>query len=744
MKSVNGYFDEELREFVLTDMHPIRPWRNCLWNEQIVANIDQFGFGVSQGKGEAGFRNLIVGERLIYVKEGDSIVAMNRNYGDLPFSVFETHVGIGYQRIIGEYRGIRVEFTILIPQNGYVEIHDIKVTNLSKKERKFTLCYFAHPLVNLTWHPAYTLGEYVKEEGSLLFSHDGYAIPEKNRFVAFHSSLTPDSYAMSFIDFKGEYNELSSPLGLRQGLPCRSITFEGELASAFGYELTLKPSESKEIVVAGAFGESKKDVLDITRRYASIPAYQEELFAQIEEGKKNEGMLLLNSPNEYLNSLMNVWLKRQISLGKTWGRIYGKGFRDLMQDVAGFLSLDPKKGRERILSTLAYQRIDGNTLRQFDPIDEYPYQDGASWIPASVLAYLKETSDFSLLEELVPYYQSPIRESVFDHMRRGIDYLLAHRGEHQLVLWGGGDWNDSLNACGLEGKGESVWLSLATYKAGNEFLEIAQKAHKSIDFNGYKAELNELKSAIVTHGWENDHFIYGYNDEGRKIGSSTSSEGKIFLNPQTWAVLAKVAELPVLEQAMDSVESHLSCSFGYVQLSPSFRHGDPRVGRASYFLPGTYENGSVYNHGVAFKIAADYMLGRDEMAYDTLLRLLPGNHPESGMEPYAIGNMYLGPECVSRVGYSPMAWITGTAGWVYRTVNEGMLGILPDYDGLVLAPRLPKDWGEVEVKRIYQGKAFRITLVHTGKQKLIVSGVETPGNKVFLPEGDEVSVRYEY
>lgn len=745
IKTNTGYFDKLNNEYVITNMKPIRPLKNFLFNEKMIGSYDQFGFGLSQGQTPSGFRNLLMDYRLIYIKEGESYYCANRNFTDLPFDIFECHVGVGYQKIVSQYQGIQVELNIVIPRQDYCEINHVVVKNTTDRTREIKLVYVNKPFVNLTWHTAYTYADYNKENNALVFSHLGYDVDEKNNIVLIKPSLNIDSFDVSEINFKGIYNSLSDPKALKnEHLSNTPITFDYENAGCMMFNLVIGPKEKKSINVVSCFGESFNEANEVASKYIDEKSYVEEMRQLKQQNDNQRAHFEVETPDEYLNIMMNTFLKRQIDLGKTWGRVYGKGFRDVMQDTASFTALDPLKAKEKIINTLKYQFENGNTIRQFDPVLDYPYQDGASWICYALLTYLKETNDLSILSIDVNYYQSDKKESVFLHAKKGIDYLLNNLGNHNLVLWGGGDWNDSLNNCGMKGIGESVWLSMATIKATREFLYITERTSLQVNREYYLNKIDILNDAIMKYGFEEDQFIYGFNDYGKKIGSKYEKEGSIFLNPQTWAVLANVGSIKEQNKVMNNVEEKLKCSFGYMQLAPSFSKGDDNIGRASYFLPGTYENGSVYNHGVAFKIAADYALNRNDNAYETLKMISPIYNQNSGMEPYAYGNMYLGPECISRVGFSPMPWITGTAGWIYKNVQELLLGIIPDYDGIIINPKLPSHWNKVKIKRIYQNIIFDICIEKTGKERLIVDNEIINGNKIRAINKKYVKVLYEY
>jgi cellobiose phosphorylase len=234
---------------------------------------------------------------------------------------------------------------------------------------------------------------------------------------------------------------------------------------------------------------------------------------------------------------------------------------------------------------------------------------------------------------------------------------------------------------------------------------------------------------VLRYGWEKDHFIYGFTDWGEKVGSDDCAEGKMYLNPQTWAVLADIFDPIACENLMSTVERRLYCDYGYVQCAPSYTRLDDHIGRATGFVPGSVENGSVYNHGVAFKIAADCKLGRAEDAYRSLREILPDNTvlSESGVEPYAVTNMYLGPENPYEAKFAPCSWITGTAGWTYRCITEFIFGIRAEVNGLRVAPCLTKELDHVRIHRVFRGAVFDICITHAGPARMLCDGVEIEG-----------------
>lgn len=739
----NGYFDDNKREYVITDMKPRRLWYNYLWNEEMICVCDQFGMGNSFGTFEGQRKTLEAGERNVYIKDKTEGVtySANRNYNDLPFEEFETHVGMGYHTVIGTYMGVKTTFTTLLPTTGSVTLFKVTVKNCSGREKDLSVytCLFPQPA--LTGHDAYGYGDYYEEYGGCIYSHEGFHVGSKYTKIYVGCDKKCDGYEITNKYFKGEYNGYHNPVGLQKDrLTSKGYDFESNYISAFQFDERLKDGEGRTYYFCVTAAKSFEECADFKQKYLAKGYFEKVLEEQKAYNEEYLNVFTMNTPDEYMNSQANIWLKRQVSLGKTWGRVYGKGFRDVMQDITAFVSYDPELAKKRILLALAHQYEDGNPIRMFEPNFRYPYNDGGVWIPGAVLAYINETGDLSILDEQVtylkgdsyenasladsftndPYVAGERVDSVLEHVVAAIDYLLNCRGERNLVLWRGGDWNDSLNNAGNLNKGESVWLSIATYKAVNELQEILKLKGCEEKIADLDRKKEELKQAVMQHGFKDGKFIYGINDYGEDVGG----EERTFLNPQTWAVLADIGEKDLLEKVMDRVENTLKCKYGYVQCYPCFEKGDDKIGRVSYFRKGLVENGAVYNHGVAFKIVADCKLGRGNNAYNSF-KLISCDNPDnanSGVEPYAVSNMYIGPENKYSAGFAPMSWITGTAGWLYRCVSEYICGIKPTYDGLKIQPCMPDSWNGVTAERKFRGETYKITYKRTGKNRLLCDG----------------------
>ncbi len=740
MKKRN-YFLNEKKEFIIENMYPRRPLLNYLWNETCFSELNQFCCGNTIACVDGHFRDVVKENRLIYIKDRDNgkLFDINRNIKNLPYKMHKCHVGLGYQTVESLYDGVQSSFTIIIPEVGNCEMHRITVKNVSDSVRRLSVYPYVSPAIYMEGHLAYGKAYYDEGIGGLYYSFHAFGEKDHYRQAFFRCSEKFVGYNTSSADFIGVYNSTSDPLALKnENIGEKKATFVNDYCAAVQFDFELQPQEEKEIYCVVGTAASYEESKNTAVAYSTKEAFDKEYRKQEELNAACLDRMQIKTPDEYINTTVNIWLKRQISLGKNWGRIYSKGFRDLLQDITGFVSLDGETARKKLLGTIKYQYISGNAVRSFDPIMTHPYQDMPVWIPMAFLAYLKEYNDFSILEEQVGYYGADDVESVFTHIKRGMDYLYSHQGKHGLNLWGGGDWNDSINNCGMQMIGESVWLAIATVKATNDYVEILSK-YKKQDVSEIIKDVQEKKARlienIIKYGYEKDHFIYGYNDWGEKLGSYECKEGKMYLNPQTWAVMAGIFNDEQSGALLDGVEKNLKCDYGYMQNVPEYTTPDDHIGRVSYFGPGLYENGSVYNHGVIFKVVADCLLKRGDLAYQTLKLIRYDNpkNPDSGTEPYAISNMYLGPNAFANKGYAPYSWITGSAPWLYRAITEFILGIKPDFDGLVIDPSLPSDWDKFEAVRIYQQVKYVIKYKRnkrSDKSYIKVDGVKIKGNKV--------------
>ncbi len=748
LKDNLGYFDNEKREYVIENMYPLRPLMNFLWNDKTVCKCDQFGYGDSFG-GFSGYRRFMEsGERLVYIKDLDTgeVYSANRNFNKLPFNIFRCHVGIGYQKIVSLYKGIETTFQIAVPPEEYAVQFGVRIANKANKPKRLAVYFATHLFTDLTGHDASGYGDKDEEFGGLIFSHYGYESPTKYGDLYLAAEKEYDSYAVVLRDVIGTYGTFSAPEYIQADkLPSRGSTFEGSYFGAVSYTVEIPAGQEEDFHFALAIGRFKQEAAKTAVNYASKRAMERAIAEQQALNEKAFGAYTADIPDKYMETLINIWLKRQVSLGKSWGRIYGKGFRDVMQDNTAFVSFDVEKAKERILTALAHQYKNGNPIRMFDPDYKAAYNDGATWIPDAVTAYIKESGDYAILDEAVPYLDGG-EASVLEHIHQGMLYLTTDIGERGLVLFRRGDWNDSTNGAGNLGKGESVWTSLATVRALKQFAELLEKLGKKTEQADMLTRAEKLTENILKHGLYDGHYIHGYDDWGNIVGGGEPTEEASFcLNMQTWAVLAGVGDEKLQNCVMDMVEEKLKCPYGYRLNTPAYTKPQDCVGRTSYFRAGLIENASVYIHGSMFKAVADCMLGRGDNAYETVCSVTYRNNPNSGVEPYAVSNMLVGPDSNYRAGEAPMSWITGSAGWMYRALTEFILGIRADYEGLCIQPNIPKGWNTFSVKRVCRGTTYDIQFSRGDTFTITVDGKESKEKYIpYAQQGENIKVEVIY
>lgn len=734
-------FNDEKKEYVIENMYPKRPLMNFLWNDEYIAVVNQFGFGKGRYSAENNFQHELVRDtdsRIIYIKDGNTVFSPNRNYNRENFDVFKTVVGIGYSKVISEYNGIHSELTITVPTTGKRECWRLEVANISTVPKNIDIYAYNDIDVQLSEHLSCTYGDFNSDLNGIYFRHRVYNSPTDYCYGYFASNGNVFSYDTAKRRFIGVYGNLQYPDAVKnEKLACCDNSFDAGTMAVLHFKAELGPNEKKEMYFIVGVEKTLDDSIKSAKEILSKEAFDNELDLIHKQSSRYDDKIYIDTPDDEINRYVNIWLKRQMDLGKTWGRVYNKGFRDIMQDISGFVQLDSEISKAKILDCTQYQLVCGNTLRSWVPLDRRPYRDGAVWLIQTVCAYIRETADYTILDEMISYYDGNTEESLFNHCIRGLEFLYSNTGNKGLCLWGGGDWNDSFDGAGILLKGESVWLSIATVKATNDFIELLKKINKSDIADAYIIKRNGLTQNIKKYGWDKDHYIYGINDWGEKVGSYDTKEGQMFLNPQTWAVLANVADDN--NKLLDFVEKELKCDFGYVQQKPCYKTPDPHLGRISYFGNGFYENGSVYNHGVAFKIVADCIAGRGDNAYKTIKMMMPSNpkndYIKSGVEPYALCNMYFGPENTTRKGEAPMYWITGTSSWMFRGIVEYLIGVRAEYDGLKIDPNIPAEWDCVEVTREFRGAVYKIFIKRTGRKSVVADGNVLDANLI-PPFGD--------
>lgn len=756
-----GYFKGG-NEYVVTSTNPPRPLLNYVWNARILSGINNFGGGVgaygvraqsyidAEGKGRCSV--IRDGNRYFYIKDMNTGKTFNPGWYPCKTDVKNyscTH-GLGYSIITSECDGVVATARVFVNSSDPAEIWTITLENKSAEQKSLKLFSFAEfQLEGYQRYSDYNSYVYGEKDGNVIMCHNDAMEKPHNWFNGFMATDTdPDGFDTSKRAFLGVYGDIRMPKAVEAGKLSNSFAACEQMVGAFEHSVELSAGESKTINVligccdtmatAKAFADAIFAEGNIEAEFKALTERKQALAADI----------FVNTPEEKINNFANYWLKQQVSLCAEVGRDTGKGFRDQLQDAWAVASFDKELAKGKILETLMYEYSDGRCVRGWLPLDHHVYSDGPTWIAPTINAYIKETGDVDFLNEKVKYLDEG-EDTVWEHILTAVRFASDDVGEHGLVHSRDGDWNDSLNMTGLKGKGESVWTSIALcYGLQN----VAEIAHNILHDEAIVAEMKErearMKEAINREAWDGEWYLAAINDYNEKVGTHTEKEGMIYLNSQTWSILSGVAEGERKEKCMESVEKYLNSDYGPLTLFPTYTKFNNRIGRLTSFVAGIWENGTPYCHGGTFKIVADCLLGRGDKAYEDMMKILPDSATNptehSGCEPYALTNMYFGPDNPRR-GETLFAWVTGTAGWMFRAITQYMCGFHPSYNGFTLNPCIPADWKEISVRRKFRGDTYLITVKNpdgkqSGASKVTVDGKPADAYVALFGDGKEHTI----
>ncbi len=744
-----GHFSEDGLEYVITrPLAPPRAQVNFLWNDTIISGVNQFGTGegifndrtLMYSHPEGRVQIIRNGRRYFYLQDRETAALWNAGYCPVRHAGgrLTTRVGLGYSIFEMLDEGIASTARVSVAPDEPVEVWEFELRNTTSRLRRIRLVPYV--AWDLGGYPVFS-SRYSYLRSTFDVAHSavlGFNTSDERPHPRYNAFLATDRPVRQWCggprDFLGPYGDAARPRALVEDALASTEAWCEDLAAALAIDLDIAPGGCERCcVLIGSFDtEPEKDRL-IAKVLA--PGYREEARRRLNDQKRKMiDTVIVRTPEERINLLTNVWAKQQIQLCVEFGRDGARGFRDTLQDAWAAGPFNPALARAKLIETLRHQHRDGHGIRGWMPLQPHHYSDGPVWIPLAVCGYLKETGDLALLEEVVPYLDEGAG-TVLEHLLAGVRHLSEDTGPHGLVLAHAGDWNDSLNWMGRGGKGESVWTSIGLHYALTAVVELGEEV---LADDGLAAECrrrqSRIEEAIQAHGWDGGWYLAGYSDAGSPVGSHRNREGQVFLNPQTWALLAGIAAGERRRKCLAAVDERLEGDHGSLTLTPPYTQRDDNVGRLTMLLPGMYENGTPYCHGTAFKIVADCVAGRGDAALRSYRKVMPDTpaHPSavSGCEPYAFTNQYLGP-ANARAGQSISGWVTGAAGWMFRAMVEYVCGVQPGYKGFTVRPCLPSDWDAVNVRRTLRGRMYDIDVRRAGEAlEITVNGRLVPDGHV--------------
>ncbi|UZN03533.1 GH36-type glycosyl hydrolase domain-containing protein [Cellulomonas sp. S1-8] len=751
------------------------------------------------------------GGRYLYVNDGGDVWTPSWLPVKADLDHFEARHGLGYSRITGERGGLRVATTFFVPLGEDAEVQRVAVTNTSDVEKTVTLFSFVEFCLwnaqddQTNYQRNLSIGEVEVEQdsphGSAIYHKTEYR-ERRDHYAVFGVNTRADGFDTDRDTFVGAYNSLGEAAVPRAGASTGSVASGWYPIGSHSVHVTLAPGETRDLVYVLGYLENAQDakwaddahqVVNKEKAHALLGRFAtaEQADAAVEALQSYWTDLLstysVRSGDEKLDRMVNIWnqyqcmvtfnMSRSASYFET-GIGRGMGFRDSNQDLLGFVHLVPERARERIIDIASTQFDDGSAYHQYQPLTKRGnndigsgFNDDPLWLIAGVAGYIKETGDFSILDAPVPFDNEPGSEvPLFEHLTRSFDFTVHHRGPHGLPLIGRADWNDCLNLNCFSttpgesfqttenqagGHAESVFIAAQFVLYGEQYAELAERRGLTEVASQARKVVGEVREAVLEHAWDGRWFLRAYDFYGNPVGTDAKPEGKIWIEPQGFAVMAGIGvgdghddvEAPAI-QALDAVDEMLGTPHGLVLQYPAYTTYQVELGEVSTYPPGYKENGGIFCHNNPWVIIAETVVGRGDKAFDYYKRITPAYREEISdvhkLEPYVYAQMIAGKQA-PRAGEAKNSWLTGTAAWNFVAVSQYLLGVRPDYDGLVVDPQIGPEVPSFTVTRVARGATYEITVTNSGARgsrgALVVDGTPVEGNHVpYAPAGSTVRV----
>ena len=804
-----GYFDDSRREYVITDPHTPFPWINYLGTEDFFGLISNTAGGYTFCK-DAKFRRLTRyryngvpldnGGRYFYINDGGCVWNPGWKPCRTPLDAYECRHGMNYTVIKGRKNGLEAEVTFFVPLHAWAEVQKVTLRNLGQETKRFRLFSFVEWCL---WNAQTDMENFqrnlstgeVEVRGSALYHKTEYR--ERRNHYAFYAVNEPISGFDTDRDtFLGAYNGFDTPRTVMEGRPRNSVAHGWSPVASHCLDVELQPGQARELVFVLGYVENAPEekwespqVIDKRKAEALMarfdtPAKADAALAELRAyWDRLLGVYTLRSGNEKLDRMVNVWNQYQCMITFCFSRSAsffesgigrGMGFRDSNQDLVGFLHQIPGRARERIIDIASTQFPDGGCYHQYQPLTKkgnneigQGFNDDPMWLIFGVVHYLKETGDFSILDEPVPYDNRPGTEvPLFEHLRVSFDHVADNLGPHGLPLIGRADWNDCLNLnCfsdnpdesfqttenRTEGsKAESLMIAGLFVMYGREYARLAERVGKTAEAGRALGLVGRMEDAVKRHGWDGDWFLRAYDFFGGKIGSKENEEGKIFIESNGWCTMAGIGlEEGMVDRALDSVKEHLDTEHGIVLNQPAYTVYHIESGEISSYPEGYKENAGIFCHNNPWIMIGETVRGRGDRAWEYYRKICPAYIEENDselhkVEPYVYAQMIAGKDAF-RPGEAKNSWLTGTAAWNYFAITQYILGIRPEYDGLLIDPCIPPEWKEYSVCRTFRGTTYHITVRNPnarmkGVSQIWVDGKAIEGNIIPLQENNNCYV----
>ncbi len=798
-----GTFDDQKREYVISRPDTPLPWINYLGSEAYFGLISNTAGGYSFYQ-DARLRRITryrynnvpldVGGRYVYLRDDASGAYWSPTWQPTrdDLDAYTCRHGMGYTVIVSEKEGIEASVRYFVPPGETLEVWQVTLVNRRDAPAGLSLFSFVEFALWDAWDDQtnyqrnFNIAEVEVEDGLIVHKTE---YRERRNHVAYFACSEPlAGFDTQRGDFLGPYRGLDAPLAVERGESFGSVAHGWAPVGSHHVKIALGPGESKQVIFLLGYHENppdekfdppgsqtvnKRRIWPLVEKYTQPDAVDEAFAALRARWDDLLGRMQVETPDVHTNRMINVWnayqnmvtfnLSRSASFFES-GVGRGMGFRDSNQDLLGFVHMIPDRARQRILDLAATQFEDGGAYHQYQPLTKRGndavgsnFNDDPLWLVLAVAAYIKETADWTILDEQVPFdNQTGSEGPLYEHLRRSIGYTLDRLGPHHLPLIGRADWNDCLNlntfseepgqsfqtSDTMDGKtAESVFIAGLFTLAAGEFGEIACRCGKPDDQAWAAAGAVVIAEAVDEAGWDGGWFLRAYDHFGEKVGSAACEEGQLFVEPQGICVMAGMGVADGrARRALDAVRERLATPHGIVLQQPAFSRYYLNLGEISSYPPGYKENASIFCHTNPWIMIAEARLGNGDAAYDYYLRINPSAREAISevhrCEPYVYAQTIAGRDAPTH-GEAKNSWLTGTAAWNYVAVTQWLLGIRPTHDGLAVEPIIPRDWPGFTATRVFRGATYHIDVLREGPGNdvsLVVNGEPVEG--LIVPPGD--------
>jgi len=780
-----GHFSTDGNEYVITNYRTPKPWINVISNGKYGLVISQTGGGFSWDTHSEFNRLNRWHQDLVQDNWGKYFYIKDNLTGDVwsptwmpvktELDSYQIVYGFGYAKFISEYKNVKITLTVFVPVDEDIEIWNFKIENKFTEKKSLSIfsylewCLGSSADFHREFHKTFLETHFDSKLNCMTATKRLWDIPLGDRghwnieypylgFISCSNKIT--DYDGDKDTFVGQYGSLQNPAGLYSNSLSKKLGKWNDSIGTIKTNIEIKPNEIKNVNFFFGIKENRNTIAVSLKKYSSQKIIDEALIELKLFWQKMFDTLVIETPDKAMNLLVNKWLRYQAIAGRLWGRTayYQQsgafGFRDQLQDSLVFLPIDPKKTEEQIRLHARHQFVDGTVLHWWHPITETglptKMTDDLLWLPFLIMQYIDETGNYKILSIKEPYFDNKNKkDTLFDHSVAAIEKVLTRMSKRGLTLIGAGDWNDGLSAVGLDFKGESIWLTEFFYLILVRFADLSKEVGKNNLYKKYSQKADDLKKAFDKYAWDGEWYWRATKDDGKKIGSKTSPEGKIYLNAQTWSVISGIGENKKQVKAMQSVSKHLLKKNGCLLLSPAYTKPDKMIGYLSRYASGRRENGGVYTHAATWAVWAYSLLKKNDLAFTAYKNLSPvynGMNPDEYVaEPYVTPGNVDGPESPN-YGMGGWTWYTGSASWYQKVIVDWILGVRATKDGLLIDPCIPDDWKEFSVKRLFRGtmyfiRFFRDKQLLPGGNNLLVAGKKLEKNVLNFNNKTQVNVK---